>query len=92
MHNANYDFVELLPKFFKEYGVEVEVDGIPKTGEKFMSLILSLKIAEEVYQKKKCQKKVKDFIFNIHFRDSLSFSGASLKKVISSFPVEKLKI
>ena len=92
MHNANYNFVELIPKFFKDYGIEVEVDGIPKTEEKLMNIILSLKIAKEVHQKKSgAPKKVKDSIFNIHFRDSFSFLGSSLEKVISSFPVEKLK-
>ena len=78
--------------FFKEYGIEVEVDEIPKTGEKFLSLTLSLKIAKEVDQKKSGGVKVvKDLILNIHVRDSFSFLGASLEKVISTFPVEKLK-
>ena len=37
-HNANYDLIQLLPKFFKDYGVEVIPKGIPKAGERFMSL------------------------------------------------------
>ena len=47
-HNANYDFIQLLPKFFKDYGVEVISDSIPKVGDRFMSLFLGLKLAKEV--------------------------------------------
>ena len=90
-HNANYNFVELFPKFFKDLGVKVVVDGIPKAGERFMALSLGLKVGKEVHQKKSgAKKKVVDFIFTIHFRDSLSFLGASLEKVMESFPVERL--
>ena len=95
-HNANYDFVQLLPKFFKDYGVEVEVDGIQKSGEKFMALSLKLKLAKEVHQAKrkkstsKRKKKIKDFIFTIRFIDTLSFLGASLEKIMESFPESKL--
>ena len=76
-HNANYDFIQLLPKFFKDYGVEVIPDGIPKVGDRFMTLSLGLKLANEVCQTKSgAKKKVEDFIFTIRFIDSLSFLGA----------------
>ena len=90
-HNANYDFIQLLPKSFKDYGVEVIPDGIPKAGERFMLLFLGLKLAKEVRQtKSEAKKKVEDFIFKIRFIDSLSFLGALLEKVMETFPKEKL--
>ena len=92
MHNANYDFVELLPKFFIDYGVEIEPTGIPKRGEKLMTLTMNLSIAKEVHQKKSgAKKELKDFIFRIRFKESFSFLGASLEKVMENFSVEKLK-
>ena len=51
-HNANYDFVQLLPKFFKDLRVEIIPNGILKAGERFMALSLGLKLAKEVHQKK----------------------------------------
>ena len=90
-HNANYDFIQLLPKFFKKYGVEVIPDAILKAGERFMTLSLGLKLAKEVCETKSgVKKKIEDFIFTIRFIDSFSFLGASLAEVMETFPEGKL--
>ena len=50
-HNASNDFVELLPglldeqKYFPE--TKIKVRGLPKTGEKFISLTMEIKMAKD---------------------------------------------
>ena len=63
LHNANYDFVELLPGLLGKKFLPNDVKGIPKAIEKFMSLTLEIKMGEEVHQKKSGGKKVKKILF-----------------------------
>ena len=52
LHNASYDFVELIPglldaqKYFPE--IKIKVKGIPKTGEKFICFLLEISVAKEI--------------------------------------------
>ena len=89
-HHANYDFIQLIPKLCKDYGIETDVGGKPKSGEKFILLTLDLKLAKEVHQTKKGKKSIKDFKFRIKIEDSFSFLNASLEDVMETFPEEDL--
>ena len=72
-YNANDDFIQLLPKFFKNYGVEVIPNAIPKAGERFMTLSLGLKFAKEVRQTKSGAKMIKLILWQMDIGGTLEF-------------------
>ena len=93
LHNASYDFIELLPALMKQYsfGIKTKAQGIQQqSSQKYLSLTLEIYMAKEVYQLK-TKKRVNYFVFRIIFRDSLSSFKKSLEKIMEKFPEENLK-
>ena len=65
IHNANYDFIQLLPKLLKKYGVKYETTCIPKTNQKFLTLTMTLCLEREIIMTKS-GKRLGTLNFQLH--------------------------
>ena len=91
-HNINYDVSQFIQKMVKNHGFKAEVNCIPKSKEKFMTLTKKLHFGDElILDKKTGKKKVKKFWFKIQIVDSISLLSGSLDKVVSTLPETEFK-